>query len=109
LLVTPANVDLDLIEERIAARDALEAHVRRLSMPHARVGVGVTRLGTPVDEDEWLETYRSLSNELARIERLIFAARGIAYPESFGARTTATRARMNPASLWAARLSGRVL
>jgi hypothetical protein len=86
VLLTPARVDLDLTEARIAARDALEAHVRRLSMPQVQVGADATRPGMLADEDDWLETYRSLSKALAKIERLMFAARGLGNSEPFGAK-----------------------
>jgi hypothetical protein len=107
LLVTLAHVDVDLTEARVAAWDALDEHVRRLSIH--RVQDGFMRPGALVDEDGWLETYRSLSDALAKIERLIFAARGVEYPEPFGAKTKPTRRGTNRPSPWANPLSASVL
>jgi hypothetical protein len=99
-----AQIDLDLTGEHAAAIDALEAHVRRLSMPRVQVGTGML-----ADEEEWLETYRSLSRALVQIERLMFAGRGLEHPGPIGANTKRTQARTGPPSLWATRLSGPVL
>jgi len=104
LLMRSAQIDLDLTGAHAAAMDALEAHVRRLSMPRVQVGTGMLP-----DEDEWLETYRSLNRALVRIEQLMFAGRGLEHPGPFGARAKRTRPRTGPPSLWATRLSGPVL
>jgi len=84
--------------------DALEAHVRRLSMPRVQVGTGMLP-----DEEEWLETYRSLSRALVQIERLMFAGRGLERAVPNAAKARRVRARTGPPSLWATRLSGPVL
>jgi hypothetical protein len=109
LLVISAQVDVDLDEARVAARDALEAHVRRLSIHQVRGGARGTRRRMLVDEEGWLETYRSLRRRLARIERSIFAARGLEYPEPFGATVKPTRPGTDRPSPWANRLSASVL
>ena len=99
-----AQIDLDLTGAHAAAIDALEAHVRRLSLPRIQVGTGML-----ADEEEWLETYRSLNRAVVQIERLMFAGRGLEHPGRSGARTRPTRAGTGPPLLWATRLSGPVL
>jgi hypothetical protein len=99
-----AQIDLDLTGAHAAAIDALEAHVRRLSMPRVQVGTGML-----ADEDEWLETYRTLGRTVAKIERLMFAARGLGHLEPLGTGKRPTRAGTGPPLLWATRLSGPVL
>jgi hypothetical protein len=81
LLVTARQADMELIEGRLRARDALEAHVAQLWMHQVRDKVTFVRPGTLLDDDAWLETYRSLCSSLEQVERSIFAARGLVYPE----------------------------
>ena len=109
LLVISAGVDADLDEARVAARDALEAHVRRLSIHQVEGGARGTRRRMLVDEEGWLQTYRTLSRRLARVERSIFTARGLEHPEPFGAKTKPTRPGTDRPALWANRLSASVL
>jgi hypothetical protein len=99
-----AQIDLDLTGAHAAAIDALEAHVRRLSMPRVQGGTGMLP-----EEDDWLDTYRSLNRALMKIERLMFAGRGLKHPGLLGARTKRPQVRTGPPSLWATRLSGPVL
>jgi len=105
LLVTAAQVHPDLIK----AREALEAHVWRLATHRAQSGLSLTRPAVFVDEDGWLKTYRSLTATLARIERSIFAARGLVDPEPLGAMTNSARVRTGSPSRWASRFSASVL
>jgi hypothetical protein len=99
-----AQIDLDLTGAHAAAIDALEAHVRRLSMPRVQVGTS-----TLPDEQEWLETYGSLNRALVKVERLMSTAHGLEHPAPVGAKPKRTQARTGRPSLWASRLSGPVL